>query len=251
MLTRDNYFTETGHLSNSQFKCFERCEDMALAESQGLYRRAKTTAQLVGSYVDAHVEGKLEEFIEKHPGEIISSRGATKGQPKAEFRAADIMINRFERDPFFMSFLEGEKQQIYEGVIGGVEFKAMADIVADDKTVDLKTVANFDEMWLDGQKVSFIRYWGYDIQGAIYQELRRQTDGEKLPFYLACVTKEPVPDIAVIQISDDILAERLKEIEYAAGRYQAIKMGLVDPVRCERCDWCKATKELKEVELYE
>ena len=249
MLTRDNYFSETSHLSNSQYKCFERCEDMALAESQGLYRRAKTTAQLVGSYVDAHVEGRIDEFIGKHP-EIISSRGASKGYLKTEYRAADKMINRFERDAFFMSYLEGGKQRIYEGVIGGVPFKAMADIVADDKTVDFKTVANFDEMWLDGQKVSFIRYWGYDIQGAIYQELRRQTDGKKLPFYLACVTKEPVPDIAVIQIGDEIMAERLKEIEYAAGRYQAIKMGLIDPVRCEKCDWCKATKELKKVEIY-
>lgn len=250
MLTRDNYFSETGHLSNSQYKCFERCEDMALAESQGLYQRVKTTAQLVGSYVDAHVEGKIDEFIEKHP-EIISSRGASKGQPKAEYRAAEEMISRFERDAFFMSFLEGEKQRIFEGVIGGAPFKAMVDIAADDKTVDFKTVASFDEMWLDGQKVSFIRYWGYDIQGAIYQELRRQTDGVRKPFYLACVTKEPVPDIAVIQISDEVMAERLKEIKYTAGRYQAIKMGLIDPVRCERCDWCKATKELKEVELYE
>ena len=222
---------------------------MALAECEGIYKRSKTTALLVGSYIDAYVEGNIDEFIEKHP-EVISSRGASKGQLKAEYRAAEKMINRFERDAFFMSYLEGEKQRIYEGVIGGVPFKAMADIVADDKTVDFKTVANFDEMWLDGQKVSFIRYWGYDIQGAIYQELRRQTDGKKLPFYLACVTKEPVPDIAVIQIGDEIMAERLKEIEYAAGRYQAIKMGLIDPVRCEKCDWCKATKELKEVEIY-
>ena len=249
MLTRDNYFSETGHLSNSQYKCFDRCEDMALAECEGLYKRSKTTALLVGSYIDAYVEGNIDEFIEKHP-EVISSRGASKGDLKAEYRAAEKMINRFERDPFFMSYLEGEKQQIYEGVIGGVEFKAMVDIAADNKTVDFKTVANFDEMWLDGQKVSFIRYWGYDIQGAIYQELRRQTDGKKLPFYLACVTKEPVPDIAVIQIGDEIMAERLKEIEYAAGRYQAIKMGLIDPVRCEKCDWCKATKELKKVEIY-
>ena len=82
------------------------------------------------------------------------------------------------------------------------------------------------------------------------QELRRQTDGVRKPFYLACVTKEPVPDIAVIQISDEIMAECLKEIEYAAGRYQAIKMGLLEPTRCEKCDWCKATKVLEGVELY-
>ena len=248
-LNRNNYFTETGHMSNSQYKCFERCEDMALAECEGLYQRPKTTAMLVGSYVDAHVEGRLEEFIEDHP-EIISSRGPTKGYPKAEYRSADEMINRFERDPFFMSFLEGEKQRLLEGVIGGVPFKAMVDIAADDKTVDFKTVANFEDMWLDGQKVSFIRYWGYDIQGAIYQELRRQIDGVRKPFYLACVTKESVPDIAVIQISDEIMAERLKEIEYAAGRYQAIKMGLLEPTRCEKCDWCKATKVLEGVEIY-
>lgn len=45
-------------------------------------------------------------------------------------------------------------------MIGGVPFKAMVDIAADDKTVDFKTVANFEDMWLDGQKVSFIRILG-------------------------------------------------------------------------------------------
>lgn len=48
-----------------------------------------------------------------------------------------------------------------------------------------------------------------------------------------------------------LAAERLKEIEYAAGRYSAIKMGLLEPTRCEKCDWCKATKVLKGLRFYE
>ena len=82
----------------------------------------------------------------------------------------------------------------------GCEFKAMVDIAADDKTVDFKTVASFDEMWLDGQKVS-LSVIGAMISGSNLSGATPPADGVRKPFYLACVTKEPVPDIAVIQIA--------------------------------------------------
>ena len=60
-----------------------------------------------------------------------------------------------------------------------------------------------------------------------------------------------MPDIKVIQISDELLKERLKEIEYNIGRFSAIKAHLIEPERCERCDYCKTTKTLLEPELFE
>lgn len=43
--------------------------------------------------------------------------------------------------------------------------------------------------------LDFIRFWGYDTQGAIYQETVRQNTGKRLPFYIAAASKEPTTDI--------------------------------------------------------
>ena len=47
------------YMSVSQFKAFEKCQHLALAKVKGKYKREKTTALLVGSYVDAYFEGTL------------------------------------------------------------------------------------------------------------------------------------------------------------------------------------------------
>ena len=41
-----------------------------------------------------------------------------------------------------------------------------------------------------------------------------------------------------------VLEAKLAEVEDNAPRYQAIKEGRIQPTRCERCDYCKATKKL-------
>lgn len=65
MLNNENYFSVENNLrymSVSQFKAFENCPATAYAEVTGNYEREKTTALLVGSYVDAHFEGSLDVF---------------------------------------------------------------------------------------------------------------------------------------------------------------------------------------------
>ena len=74
---------------------------------------------------------------------------------------------------------------------------------------------------------------------------------EPLPFYIAAVTKERVPDIKVIQIPQHILDTAYKLVEAKIDRFDLIKSGEVEPIRCEKCDYCKATKKLKEPEIYE
>ena len=92
----------------------------------------------------------------------------------------------------------------------------------------------------DHCKVPFVEYYGYDIQGAIYQAI----EGHMLPFILAVGTKEDSPDLAAMYIEDGDLAAKLAEVEDNAPRYQAIKEGRIKPTRCEHCDYCKATKRL-------
>lgn len=253
MLTNSNYYSlkaSQKFWSVSQFKSFNRCEAMALAEVQGKYEREMTDALLIGSYVDAYFSHEMEEFEEEY-GHLMFKRN---GEVLAKFRNAGKMINRIERDPLMMDYLQGEHQTIMSAELFGVPWKAKFDVYNEQRIVDLKTVRDFEDVYdpIKG-RVSWIEYWGYDIQGAIYQKIEQAVTGrtEPLPFYIAAVTKERVPDIKVIQIPQHILDTAYRLVEAKIDRFDLIKSGEVEPIRCEKCDYCKATKKLKEPEIYE
>ena len=59
ILTNDNYYSSEAnrrYMSVSQYKQFCKCEAAAMAQIMGEWEFPKTTALLVGSYVDAWVE---------------------------------------------------------------------------------------------------------------------------------------------------------------------------------------------------
>lgn len=251
MLTNENYFSPENnwkYCGSSQYKDFfgsmgmHGCEAMAMAKLRGEWQTEKTTALLVGSYVDAHFEGTLDLFRAQNP-EIFTKSGTLK----AEYKKAEEIIQVAEQDEVFMQFMSGEKQVIMTGEIAGVPFKTKIDSYLRAKAiVDGKVMASIRKFeWVkDVGKVNFVEYWGYDIQGAIYQEIERQNSGEKLPFFIAALSKEKVTDKEVIWLPDNMLSDRLKEIESNMPRLKALKAGEVEPVRCENCDYCTATRKL-------
>ncbi len=244
MLTNENYFSPENakkYMSVSQFKAFDKCPDAALAELSGKYVREKTTALLVGSYVDAHFEGTLDVFKAKNP-ELFKRDGTLK----FEYLNADKIINRVEQDPLFMEYMSGESQVIMTGEIEGVSVKIKMDSYHPDRMiVDLKCMRDFSPVYKPGQgRLNWVEAWEYDLQGAVYQEIVRQNTGHTLPFYLAAVTKEKEPDIAIIEIGQEYLNFQLERFCKNVQRFDAIKQGLIKPERCECCDWCKATKVL-------
>ena len=268
-LTHENYYdilSNQSFMSYSQFKIFRDCQSRALAELNGDYVRPESQALIHGQYLDAAVEGTLDEFIDSHP-ELISSRGATKGELKAEYRQLDRIVDRFQRDPFFMSYLNGRKQTILTGEIAGVPFKGKLDILDIDnkRIVDFKSARDFKSIYDPdlGLRVNFAEFWGYDIQAAIYTELARQSGFGQLDYYIAAITKETEPDLAVIHVPNKVIDDRLREVEFLAPTYHQLKrehelveLGVLMPKRCERCDWCKRTKvlantiELEELDEY-
>lgn len=251
MLTTENYFSPENnwkYCGSSQYKDFfgsmgkHGCEAMAMAKLKGEWEMEKTTALLVGSHVDAHFEGTLDLFRAQNP-EIFLKNGTLK----AEYRKAEEIIQVAEQDEVFMQFMSGEKQVIMTGEIAGVPFKTKIDSYLRKKAiVDGKVMASIRKFeWVkDIGKVNFVEYWGYDIQGAIYQEIERQNSGERLPFFIAALSKEKVTDKEVIWLPDNMLSDRLKEIESNMPRLKALKAGEVEPVRCENCDYCTATRKL-------
>lgn len=255
-LNNENYYSSEAnreYWSVSQFKTFDKCEAAGLAEVLGEYEREETDALLIGSYVDAVLAGSREEterFIERHGSKMFKKNG----ELLAKFEHANDMIDRAGRDPLITDYLTGDKQTIFSGELFGVPWKIKIDVYNGERIVDLKTVRDFADIFEPGYGWrSWVEYWGYDVQGAIYQRIEQIATGRNkpLPFYLAAVTKEKVPDITVIEIPQHILDAAYRLVEAKIERFDLIKSGDVEPIRCEKCDYCKTTKVLRKPEIYE
>lgn len=243
-LNRFNYYSKNNamkYCGASQFKSFMKCSASALAELKGEWERESTTSLLVGSYVDSWFEGTLDQFKAEHP-EVFKKDGTLK----AEYIQADKIIARVQKDEMFMEYMSGAKQVIKKGTIEGIPFKIKMDSYHKGKMiVDLKVIKDFKPIYDEdeGCYLDFIRYWGYDIQAAIYQAI----EGHKLPFYICAVTKENEPDIKVIQIPQIWIDNAMETITHNVEMLDMIKHGEMSPIRCEHCDYCKSTKKLTRV----
>lgn len=250
-LTAENYYSmeaNKAYMSVSQFKDFAGtygklpCEYSALERLEERWTDEPSTALKVGSYVDAHFEGTLEEFKKENPSLFKKDGGL-----KADYVKANEIIARIERDSYFMKYMSGDKQVIMTGTIGGAEWKIKIDsYISDMAIVDLKVMASITELkWVkDMGYLDFVRYWGYDIQGAVYQEIVRQNTGKLLPFYIAGATKEKEPDIRIIHVTDNYLKEAMSVVEANLPRILRVKNGEAEPDRCELCDCCRHNRVL-------
>lgn len=252
VLTADNYYSKEAneeYMSVSQFKDFAgtygkiRCEFAAIEKLNGRWEDEKTTALMVGSYVDSYFEGSVDRFKKENP-EIFTQ----KGELKAQFKKAEDIIARIERDEYFMKYMSGQKQVIMTGELFGTKWKIKMDsYISGVAIVDLKVMSSITKLeWVrDIGYLDFVRYWGYDIQGAIYQEIVRQNTGKVLPFYIAGATKESEPDIQIIHVTDNYLMEAMNMVRMNMPRILAVKRGKSDPDRCELCDCCRHSRVLK------
>lgn len=251
VLTAENYYSPEANrefMSVSEFKDFNgtygrlACEYTALAKMKGEWEEPKSTALMVGSYVDSYFEGSLEQFKEDNP-ELFTQKGTLK----ADFRKAEEIIARIERDEYFMKYMSGHKQEIMTGELFGAKWKIKMDsYIPGVAIVDLKVMSSVTKLeWVrDIGYLDFVRYWGYDIQGAVYQEIVRQNTGKKLPFFIAAATKEREPDIRIIHVTDNYLTEALHVVEANMPRVLRVKNGEAEPDRCELCDCCRKTRVL-------
>lgn len=264
-LTSSNYYsTEANmeYMSASQYKAFRRCEAAAMAELNGEWHRESSTALLVGSYVDAYFSGEMDSFRAEHP-EILKRDGTLK----AEYVQADTICQRLAADPLAAMLLAGKHQIIKTCKIGGVWFKCKMDSLLSSTQVeaickrfpavrklvpfggamivDLKCMRSFEPVWDDEsrQRMPWIEYWGYDLQGAIYQKV----DKRSVPFVIVGATKESTPDIGAFFVPDANLQDCIADVEAMAPRYAAIKRGEIEPARCGRCAYCRATKSLTDI----
>ena len=253
-LTSSNYHgtdANKTYWSVSQFKAFDKCEACGLATARGQFRREETDSLLIGSYVDAYFSGTMDEFVGEHSDTMFKKNG----ELYAKYEQANKLINTIECQPLMMEYLDGEKQVIKTAELFGVSWKIKMDVYRpNERIVDLKCVKDFEPLYKEGfGRVSWLEYWSYDIQGAIYQKVEQIASGREtpLPFYIVAVTKEKIPDVAFIQIPQSVLDTALKVVEAKIDRFDLIKNGDIEAVGCGRCEWCKSTKVLTVPEVYE
>lgn len=253
VLTDENYHSPEArkhYLGSSMFKEFLKCEVMGLAKVNGEFEEEKSTALMVGSYIDAYFSGEQGKFIIEHP-EIFTKQGMLK----ADYQKADEVIKAIEDDEVLMKYLNGDHQKIMTGVIAGVPFKIKMDSYHPGKViVDQKVMKDMGPVWSDEKHryVDFVEAYGYDIQGAIYREIESQNSDshEKLPFVLAVATKEDVPDKELFEIEDEYLNNALDLVKAKAPRFWDIIQGKVAPVGCGHCPACRKIKKITGVKSY-
>ena len=268
-LTNRNYYNEEANasfMSASQFKDFRKCEAMALAKIKGEYESQPSKALLLGSFVDEMLTGTKKtrtQFIVENRGELFQKSSkisklsdeelisllsdklfdvfSSDNKPYTEIVQALETIAKIKKQPLMMKHFRSRHQTIMTGEISGVPFKIKMDnykpgeFISDGKYMaSLRSPNMFEPM---------VKYWGYDIQGAIYQEIVRQNTGKRLPFYLDIATKEVPTHLAVAEINQFDLDEALDLVKVWAPRYQAIKSGKIEPERCEEynCSYCTET----------
>lgn len=241
ILTNDNYYSVEANkefMSVSQYKDFRKCEAMAMATLRGEWEKPKTTALLVGSYVDSWFEGTLDEFKAAHP-EIFKKDGSLK----ADYVQAEEIIAFIQKDPKFMEYMAGEKQIILTAELFGTPWKIKIDSYhLGDKIVDGKVMRSMERI----MGKSFVEHWEYDLQMAVYSAVVKAVTGLDLETYLAVVTKQEPPDKEVIHIPQWRREDVLKDVERAMPRILDVKSGKVAPQRCGVCEYCRATKMIEE-----
>lgn len=247
-LTNENYFSPEAnrfYFSASQVKAFKKCEAAAMAEIRGEYERPMSQALLQGQFVDEALTGDYGNWVMKHP-EICKR----DGNLKAEFMTCQEMVTRARKDKVFMDFLSGDHQKILTGDLFGVPFKVKLDVIDWGlRIVDLKTVRDLNPVYLPGQgRVDFATAWDWPMQMAIYQRIVEQATGNRLPCYLAVITKESPADIRVIHIEEERMEAELAWLEQALPRFDAVKQGLIEPERCDKCAYCRETRVLESAE---
>jgi hypothetical protein len=267
LLTDENYYSKEAdsvYMSCSQYKTWTQCEALGFAkyvsgeyeklEQSGVISRDKT-ALIMGNFVgtkweseDAHEQFKLE-----HP-EILSTRGATKGQLKTTYKLGELMYERTVKDPLFKRSMTGEHEKIITFEMFGVKWKCRLDLInLDNKCItDLKTTQNFKETYgsVHGQQgyLPFYEIWRYPLQLAIYQKAGLIEYGITFDMFISVVTKEKIPNFDVLDFDatewDDRFKYELDLIETNLPRILKVKNKEDMPERCEECEYCIATKVL-------
>lgn len=260
ILTNDNYYSldaDIAYCSASQYldiigrPILPGCEARAMAKLKGEWVEETTKAMLIGTILDTlwelndmPIDEKIGVIADKFP-ECVSTRGATKGELKTEYKQAIQLYQRTVKDEIFCKLMSGDKQTIMTGEIEGLSFKIKMDSFVPGVCItDLKTTQDCSRSHRkyiadSGNREPFFIAWGYDTQLAIYREIVRQNTGDTLRCYIAAVDKKEHPLPQTIELSPNLLDDAMESIKANIPRIIMLKNGEIEPLECGECDYCR------------
>ncbi|MCI5942939.1 MAG: PD-(D/E)XK nuclease-like domain-containing protein [Ligilactobacillus animalis] len=252
-LTQENYYSPEAsqhYMSVSLFKDFMKCEAYALAKIKGEWKEEETTALLVGNYVHSYFESKEahQKFLDTKGKKMVTKQGNLR----SDYRRADVMIKELEQQSRFTGLYgPGQKEAIVTGNIYGYPWKGKIDSLSLENLYfcDLKTVDDIHKKhWQEDsrQYENFIADRGYFMQMAVYSELIEQTFNVECQPFMFAVSKQDPPDKLAIKFTSDRSLMRMQDamrmIEENQEHIQGVIRGEEEPIRCNRCAYCRATK---------
>lgn len=267
ILTDENYYSREAnrhYISCSQFEEFLDCEAAALAHVQGRWAPPETDAFFWGKYFHSYFEGSeafdefchdADNFSKIFKTKTTKARGTEVTGKYAGAVQIDNMIAAAENDPAIQRLIETDGKtevSMHGNLFGKYPWKIRLDKWIPDMNmiVDWKTVANIREPQYNqklGKKATFVENYNYMFRAAVYTEIYKEFTGiEKTPlFWLVCISKQDPPDKEIISLTHPQRYElELERVRERLPRIQAIKDGYVEPRRCGKCAYCRATKQL-------
>lgn len=228
-----------------------KCEAAALAELKGEYKpEFDPSPLLIGNYVHSYFESpEAHAKFLKDNLDMLAKTGKTKGQLLKKYSIADTVIDYLDSDSAFKQLYQGDKEVIVTGNLFGVDWKGKIDCLNLDRGyfIDLKTTANLHQkFWnvLERKWESFIAAYNYQLQMWVYQQLIIQTFGVTCQPYIVAVSKETIPDKAIVSIPDYRMEEAKRTVEMRQNHIELVKTGQIKPNYCGNCDYCKPIKKL-------
>lgn len=241
VLTAENYYSQEAneeYMSVSQFKDFcgtygkMPCEFTAMEKLKGRWEEPKSKALMVGSYVDSYFEGTLDKFKAENP-DLFKRDGTLK----AEFVKADEIIQRIERDDYFMKFMSGKKQVIMTGELFGTKWNVKVT-VSYLKSKGLIEVLGADEILLT-QCAEMV---GSETDAARRKRLQRDRERNR------AIGSDPVP--ALEEKSEVVVEEKpaKKKAENTIQLFHRLveDYNISEPVREKMEVWFRYKMERKE-----
>ena len=250
-LTEASYHSRAARrfwLSSSDIKAAHRCEAAWLADYLGKAPRPKSDAFDFGHLFEAALtmtRGELDRYLTEHP-ELLSTRGASKGQLKAEYATALDMATAVRRSPYLRGVIKrSAKQVILTGSVCGVPVRVMMDLLDKDGSIyDIKSTRDFKPLY-DAAREEWMEwwaYWYYPMQLYVYREIARQ-NGIDVPRVGLIAASKSDCDVQAITFGEDVLAAAKADTEYTLTRIKAIADG-EEPDECGCCKYCISHKKI-------
>jgi hypothetical protein len=166
---------------------------------------------------------------------------------------------KIETDESFKQIYIGDREKIFTFDLFGVPWKIKVDCLnlKEGYFIDLKSTRDFEKQWIYDQidcrnkKVTFVEAWGYLIQMAVYKKgIELATGSKDLEGFIIAASKQSPPDKIVLRFNPEDYEIGLKEVEESIQHVIDVKSGKIKPQRCEKCDYCRATKKLDKAVHY-